>query len=235
MRRLTRTKAILIAGGAVLAVAGLASGFTFTPVFGADEIRVEGARHLSDIEVISLAGIELGDNVFHLAAEAAEAGLLESPWISSATVERDLPATVVIHIQEREAVGVVDLDGPTAVAADGVLLSGTVGGLPEIVASVGELSEAARTQGAVALAAMAPVVRERVRAVLVQSDGALLIELGNGATVTYGLPGDDEAKATALRAVLQWGREQAVAIATIDVSAPTAPTVTLVSGQTVLP
>ena len=50
-----------------------------------------------------------------------------------------------------------------------------------------------------------------------------------------GTPGEEAAKATALRAVLRWANAGSHSLATIDVSAPGAPSATLTDGSTLTP
>lgn len=221
---------LLLAGIVLFA---LAIGSTFTPLFAARHIRVEGNRTLSPSEVSALAGVRDGTNVFHLDTAATEDALEADPWVASAEVERDLPATVILRVIERTPVAVA---GATVVAADGTALPGaSARGLPDIGVLAGELDPAERTAGAGVVGAMAPVVRDRVGSVLVEPDGDLVLILRDGATVRYGQPQEAIAKAEALRAVLRWAGEHDVAIASADVSVPNAPTLQPVDGSTVTP
>ena len=62
-----------------IAVATAAWAITYTPLFEARHIRVEGAVSLRPDAVRSLAGIEPSTNVFHLQTQAVTASLLERP------------------------------------------------------------------------------------------------------------------------------------------------------------
>jgi cell division protein FtsQ len=221
---------VLLAGIVLFA---LATGSTFTPLFAARHIRVEGNRTLSPDDVSMLAGVSDATNVFHLDIAATEAALEDDPWIASAKVTRDLPATVILRVTERTPVAVA---GAAVVAADGTALPGaSAQGLPNIGVLAGALDPEERTAGAGAVGAMAPVVRDRVESVLVEPDGDLVLILRDGATVRYGQPEETIAKAEALRAVLRWAGEHDVAIASADVSVPNAPTLQPVDGSTVTP
>jgi cell division protein FtsQ len=231
-----RTKSLVLIGIPVLLAAAFAIA-TYTPMFHASDIRIEGATTLSRQHVLQLAGIDDGTNVFHLDADAAERSLETDPWIASASVERDLPGTVVIRIQERTPVArSVVGSTPAALAGDGVILPGApTDGLPEIRASVGELSDDVRTGAAQAIAALAPIVRARVSAVVAQPTGELVMDLAGDLTVRYGAAGEDAAKAAALRAVLGWAADQQVALRDVDLTVPQAPSATLADGSTVTP
>ena len=231
-----RTKSLVFLALPVVLLLAFAVA-TYTPMFHARDVRIDGATTISRDEVLRLAGIGPGTNVFHLDTGAAERALTTDPWIASAVVERDLPETVVIRIQERAPVARSSAGSTSvAVAGDGVELPGaSTTGLPEIRASVGALTDDVRTGAAGALAALEPILRARVSAVVVEPSGELLLDLAGGLTVRYGTAGEDAAKAIALRAVLGWAAEQHVAVRDVDVTVPQAPSGTLADGSTVTP
>lgn len=209
----------------VLLLAGLS---TLTPLFGADEIVVKGAAHLSPEEVTSLAGIEPGTNVVYLDAHEVARSLEADPWIERATVSRDLPSTIVVSIVERIPVARTAAE---VLAADGTVLPGADGtDLPTIRAVVGEVSPAQRGAAAAAAGALARAVRSRVDDVLVEPDGDLVLLLDDGVTVVYGESRQHPAKAEALRALLRWVDATGVEIETADVSVPSAPTARPIGG-----
>jgi cell division protein FtsQ len=230
------TKAAALVALPVVVVAAFVIA-SYTPLFRLRDIRVEGATALSREQVIELAGVGPGTNVFHLNTAATEAALTADPWIAVATVERHLPDTVVIRVQERTPIAQTSAGStPMAIAGDGVVLpeAPTVG-LPEIRASIGELPETTRSAAARALSAMEPVLRARVGSVVAEPTGALVMDLAGGLTVQYGGPGDEVAKAAALRSVLSWAAGQGVALRDVDLTVPEAPSATLANGSTVTP
>jgi cell division protein FtsQ len=220
----------------VLLLAGFAAA-TYTPLFRLRDIRVEGTQNLRPGEVITRAGIGSGTNVFHLDTGSIVSVLEADPWIRSATVERHLPGSVVITVQERTPIARALVGTSSAVVAgDGTVLPGAAAtGLPEIRASLGELTDDDRTAAAEALDAIAPVVRARVSAVVAEPTGSLVMDLAGGLTVHYGVGGDQVAKASALRSVLAWASRVHVALAQIDLTVPQAPSATLQSGETITP
>jgi cell division protein FtsQ len=210
---------------------------TYTPLFHLRDVQVEGAREVSRDRVLALAGVGPGTNVFHLDADAIERALVADPWIASATVERHLPGDVVIRIQERAPVARSAVGSATiALAGDGVVLPGApTDDLPEIRASVGELADDVRTGATQALAALSPILRGRVSAVVADPSGSFVMNLADGPTVHYGPAGEDAAKAAALRAILSWAAGQGAALRDIDLRVPQAPSATLADGSTVTP
>jgi cell division protein FtsQ len=239
MRELLATgRARLLASVAAIAVLGItALGVTYTPVFRARHIDVEGEDTLTTAQVLRIAGVNDGTNVFHLDPSAVEASLRSSPWIADAEVVRDLPSTIQIRITEREPVAIVTIDGVTQpVAGDGTVLPGDdTSNLPEVRASAGTLDAAAWTDAARALAAMPRPIWSRVRAVVVATDGSLTVRLDANLDVSYGPAGGEAAKAAALHAILAWAAQDGVSLATIDVTVPGAPTATTTDGGTVAP
>jgi cell division protein FtsQ len=210
---------------------------SYTPLFHVREVRVEGADELSRERVLELAGVGPGTNVFHLDVGASERALTADPWIASATVERHLPGSVVIRIDERTPVARAVVGSTVAaLAGDGVILPGaSTARLPDIRASVGELTDEVRGGAAGALAALDPALRARVSAVLAQPSGSLVMHLAGELTVLYGEAGEDAAKAAALRSVLSWAADQDVALRDVDLTIPGAPSATLADGSTFTP
>jgi cell division protein FtsQ len=225
-----------------IAVATAAWALTYTPLFQARHIRVEGAVSLRPDAVRSLAGVEPSTNVFHLQTDAVTASLLTDPWIASASVERDLPDTIVLSIVERQPVGTIDTTGETSIlASDGTILSASaattsaVDALPKVQAALGTPDPAQRAAAATLLGALDPVVAHRVGDVSVDQDLTTSLTLRDGVTVDAGMPGDEAQKAAALRAVLRWAASGGHPLSSIDVSAPGAPSATLANGSTLAP
>ena len=107
--------------GASTAVAYSLHRYALTTTrFGIQKVELEGAKRYSLDQIRTLAGIELGKNLFSFDTQAAEEKLLRDPWLSSAHVVRKLPATLRVELTEREAVAVGVLgDKPFLVTADG--------------------------------------------------------------------------------------------------------------------
>jgi len=225
-----------------IAVATAAWALTYTPVFDAKHVRVQGAVTLRPDDVRSLAQVEPSTNVFHLQPDAVTARLLTDPWIASATVAKDLPDTVVLTVVERRPVGVIDAMGDRAVlASDGTMLpasaatADTIATLPSVEAGLGSLDDTQRAAAAALLSALDPVVEQRVTHLTVGQDLSESLTLRDGVTVDAGTPGNEDAKATALRAVLRWATTGGHVLASVDVSAPDAPSATLADGSTLTP
>src|SRR5580765_2227969 len=139
--RLRKVAAIVFVTVVVLGAAAVT--LTRSPFFAARTIDVRGASHVPRSEVLRIAAVAHDTNVFTLDAGAAERRLERDPWITDATVTKDLPSTLVIDIHERIAVAVAESDGVLRlVADDGAFLETAspraANGMPSIVTADAE-------------------------------------------------------------------------------------------------
>jgi cell division protein FtsQ len=225
----------LIALAAIVALVGAGLAATASPLFAARTIRVHGATHLTRDDVLRLAGISVGTNLFYLDGASAARALERDAWVAGATITKDLPSTVVVDVQERTAVAIARVGGVMRlVADDGMLLDAAAADalLPTIAAADGAPQPSAGAVGAAAqaIAAMAPDTRVQVAGVSILPDGSLLVRLSGGAVVTYGSADDLEAKAVSLRALLRWAAGQGEHLTAADVHVPSNPTAEVAPG-----
>lgn len=78
--------------------------------FAVKTIEVSGNRRLASQDVIALSDIRQGASTFDLDLEIIGQKLAENDWIRSAHIMRKLPQGIVIDINEREAVFIINLD-----------------------------------------------------------------------------------------------------------------------------
>ena len=238
-RTLRRRRGLALIIGIPVLLAFSFWALTYTPVFRARHIRVEGAGALTADDVRTLAGVDASTNVVHLDREAVVRNLEGNAWVANASVRVQLPNTLVLEVTQRRAVGVVDALGERGIlASDGTILpaaDGVPDGLPAVRAALGAPDEDQRRAAAALLDDLDPVVAKRVVAVSVGQDGLVTLALTSGTMVQAGEAGDELAKAQALRAVLRWASSSGLELTSIDISAPTAPSVTLRDGSTVSP
>lgn len=161
-------------------------------------IVVQGNRHLKEKDIIRLAGINPGINIFQADLRQGRANLLTHPLIKKATLYRRLPATVVIDITEREPIAVisdrdrfllVDEEGYCLEIKEGLLREklpfltgkGVRSGRPgeKIVDSPGQL-------GLNYLVALAPDLREKVAEVHVASSQNVIFYMADHYQVRFG-------------------------------------------------
>jgi cell division protein FtsQ len=99
--------------------------------FGVAEIITTGARHRSPDELATTAGIAKGQNVFTTDLDRARARLLADPWISDATLGRQLPGTIFVHVVERQAAGLLATnEGTYLVTREGAIIKKLEAGDP---------------------------------------------------------------------------------------------------------
>jgi cell division protein FtsQ len=218
-------------------VAGIAVAATYTPLFAANDLRVEGSGDIPREEVLRAAGVDERTNVFHLDVRAAERRLEGDPRILDATVHTSLPDTLAIRIVPREAVAILEA-ADSLVGADGVMI-GRAGGstrLPALVASRGgELEADALATAAAVAAALGPRLRSVVDAVVVTADGSLRLRLAAGFSATLGDDSELAAKAASLEALLAWAETEDVSVRSADLTVPGSPTATLDRGGGTVP
>ena len=113
-----RVLGLLVLGAGAVAVARLVEQHLQTSdAFAIRSIAIAGSERLSEDEVIAVAGLAVGSNIFAIAPETAKARLDEHPWIAAAEVERDLPDAIRVRIREHQAALILAL-GPGACTAD---------------------------------------------------------------------------------------------------------------------
>jgi cell division protein FtsQ len=208
--------------------------------FAIRDFRVIGTRGVPDAEVLRIAAVEEGENLITLPTEDVAARLEGHPRIAAAEVERDLPTTVVIRVMERRPAGwIEDPDGPVVVAGDGTVLSRerrpprslpALGSWPNSLApgaTIDGMNEQLRITSA-----MSSWLRLRIASAKLEG-GSVTLSLRDWGDVLYGTPTDVEEKNEALASMLRWAEEQGIAVQTVDVRVPSAPSLAPQRGGTI--
>ncbi|MBL8834769.1 MAG: FtsQ-type POTRA domain-containing protein [Alphaproteobacteria bacterium] len=89
-------------GNAASGIGQLALAGTSNLGFAVGEVLVEGRTETRVDELMSALGVRRGEPILAFNPAAARAALLRLPWIRSATVERRMPETIFVRIEERE-------------------------------------------------------------------------------------------------------------------------------------
>lgn len=71
-----------------------------------DEIRYEGDKNTPRPLLEAALGIHKGDPILGFSLEDARANIERIPWVETATVERRLPGTIVVNIEERAPIAI---------------------------------------------------------------------------------------------------------------------------------
>jgi len=108
-------KAIRLAGGVLVVVL---AGLTLYEAYGMlcrttflrlERIEVGSLKRLTREEVIGLAGVREGDDMFGLKLKRAGEHLAKNPWVEKVRIRRYFPHTLAIELMEREPAAVVNM------------------------------------------------------------------------------------------------------------------------------
>jgi cell division protein FtsQ len=99
----------------------------YTKALASDRLRVaklevQGGHFLSEGEVRELLGPAVGENILSLDIEALKGRLRASPWVEGANVQRTLPDTLKVQIEERQPVALAEIDRLYLMDASGSLI-----------------------------------------------------------------------------------------------------------------
>lgn len=97
---------LIIIGGSIY---GLMS-----PIFNIVDVQVVGNTKIDTEEIISLSGIEIGQNMFQYRKDIVIDNIKENPYIESVTVHRKLPDTIELVVTERTATFVLPVGNANA-------------------------------------------------------------------------------------------------------------------------
>jgi cell division protein FtsQ len=196
-------------GVALLVVAVIATGVWlvwFSSVLGVDRVRVAGAELLSDGAVRDAAGIEAGRPLARVDLGGVRRRVETLAEVRSATVRRQWPDEVLVEVEEREAVAVVDLGGRLrGLDRDGVVFTDYPSpppGLPR-VRVVGELDSEALREAAEVVSALPGELAQLVDHVDVETVDRISLVLRDGRVVVWGSAEQSEDKAAVLDALLR--------------------------------
>jgi len=120
-----RTVVTILVVGIVLAILmGSLVAFLRSPFFAISEYSVTGSTYLTSSNVLSYVKTDVQTSILALDARRIEEALLTNPWISQATVTKNLPSSLEIAIVERQPAGIVSMVNAErwVVATDGIWL-----------------------------------------------------------------------------------------------------------------
>lgn len=74
---------------------------TTSDYFTVDTITINGLNRIDQQEILSLCGLEAGDNSLLVHIPDLEQKLLQNPWVESVAIKRELPDHFILDITER--------------------------------------------------------------------------------------------------------------------------------------
>jgi cell division septal protein FtsQ len=127
--------AAIVCGGGIFAASKLVSWINRSPLFTVSEVRVDGCLRVNKDDAVRLCGITPGMRMTAVRPKNAQKALLRNGWVRGARVMRRFPNTVVINLDERSPVALVNIGQIRYMDDEGVLLPlfrGTYSGLPVV-------------------------------------------------------------------------------------------------------
>ncbi|MEU5692524.1 FtsQ-type POTRA domain-containing protein [Actinosynnema sp. NPDC020468] len=204
----------------VLSIVGLVVVIWFTPVFGVREVDVTGITDLTADEVRGAAAIEEGTPLIRLDVAAVESRVRRLARVAGVRVERSLPGTVRLTVDERDPVGVVKApDGAHLLDSTGkdyAVVAQPPPALPELKLSTDERAVRAAVR---VLTGLPAELRGEVQAVSSSTGSDVKLSLTAGREVRWGTAENTARKAAVLLVLLT---RQGTSF---DVSSPELPTV----------
>jgi cell division protein FtsQ len=197
-------------------LAGLGEGLGFT----IQQVILEGRRNTPTDMIRAALGVSRGDPLLDFSPEAARTRLETIAWVQRAHVERRLPGTILVRLEERRPFAIwqnnarfviIDREG-RVVAADGL---DQFGPLPLLVGAGADAAGPALHD----LLRQEPEVAERVQAMVRIHERRWNLRLHNGADVL--LP--EGAEAAAIQRLVELQREARLLdrpLAAIDLRLP---------------
>ena len=101
--------------------------FSLSSYFIVASIKVEGNKYFTDEEIVAMSHAKPGKNIiYNLGSSSFKKYLTENPYIAEVNVNRKLPSTIEINVQERQQVlAVTYSDEYLILDKEGILLRKT--------------------------------------------------------------------------------------------------------------
>ena len=91
----------------ILIVIGTITGCLFAPIFNITIVRAENGINISSGEILDLANIQLGVNIFRINDSKIEDRIETLSYVRRAKVERIFPNTIFLDVEERSQYAIV--------------------------------------------------------------------------------------------------------------------------------
>lgn len=178
----------------------------FSSVLAVASVDVEGTRTLDEAEVRAVAAVPEGEPLARVDLDAIRARVQALAVVRSAEVTREWPDGVLITVEERVAIAVVEIGGRIrGMDADGVVFrdyATAPPGLPRVRTSTETRTDALQ-EAARVVAALPTGISRRVDHVSVATIDQIELVLRDGRTVMWGSAEDSEQKAAVLVRLLE--------------------------------
>jgi cell division protein FtsQ len=188
----------------VLVVGGLVTVY-FSDALAIDGVEVTGETTLSDDDVRAAARVPMGEPLARVDLQRIRDRVGGLAIVRSVEVSRQWPHEVLIAIEERTAVAVVEVAGSLRGLDEEGVVFGTFAeappGLPR-VRTTAETSGEALREAALVVAALPEDLAGRIAHVAVKTVDTITLELQGGREVRWGSSAQSEEKARVLETLL---------------------------------
>lgn len=200
-----------------------------SPIFEVRGVTVEGNHYLAAEKILSVSGINTGENIFKINLQEASERLRIIPMLKSVELERRMPSNVLIKVTERSPVALFPTsDGFIQVDAEGVYLQKgspsdrnlpVVTGIKYIVPSPGRPLKGEGLDTALQVVRELPaVLLPQLSEVNVNDQGSICLYTMDGVQCRLGPPGDVSEKGIVLSRVLEELKAKNKKIEYVDLS-----------------
>ncbi len=222
-------RAALVAAVLAVVLAALAWLALGSPWLRVQQVRVSGAERTDPERVLALVGAQRGEPLAAVDTRELSQRVGQAlPLVESVDVLRSWPSTLVVRLDERDAVAAVPSTsgGVDLVDADARVLQhaeSAPAGVPLLSVDVDSARPGALRAALAVNGSLPAEVRSRVASITAESPDSVRLQLLEGPEVVWGDAGRPERKGQVLLRLLQ--EEEVARAALVDVSAPDAPAV----------
>jgi cell division protein FtsQ len=114
--------ALLVCGGGIAAAMKLVPWINRSPMFTVKTVLVEGCMRVDKAEVLRQSGLTRGMRMMQIRPAAAQKAIEQNAWVRHARVLRRFPNTVVVRLEERVPIALVNCGRVWYLDQDGALL-----------------------------------------------------------------------------------------------------------------
>jgi cell division protein FtsQ len=222
---------ILVGSVAVAALIVGVVGATRSPLMDVDHVVVTGGAHVTAEQIVAVAGLRDQPQLIDVGTKRVARKAESLPWVATATVIRQWPSTVKVHVTERMPAASLPAEGGRWAVADagGRVLEvldarpstmPSVAGAPPAGGAGTRLSPAGREAMAVA-AALTPDLRGITAELAVTADGEIELHVVPAGVIRLGDASQLPDKLTAAATVLAGLAPKSWRV--LDVRVPRAP------------
>jgi cell division protein FtsQ len=90
--------------------------------FQIQQFEIHGTKYLTQRDIIALSKVQMNDKLFEKNSNIIARNIRRSPYVKRATVERRLPSTLLIFIEEEEPIAFINAEGLKLVSENSVIL-----------------------------------------------------------------------------------------------------------------